>query len=120
MTHPGIPPRIIEDWNTYSIPVILSQFSAPSNRSHMFGYFDCLPELYRETSNDPESCLGLATSSIAKVYITNLSNSSPNWIEHVQTHIRALRATRSALEDPCERLKDSTLVAVWLLSAHEV
>ncbi len=120
MTHAGIPPRMVEDWNTYSIPVVLNQFSAPSDRSLTFGYFDCLRELYRETNNDPESCLGLATSSVAKAYITTLSDSSPNRIEHLQTHMRALRATCSALEDPCERLKDSTLVAVWLLSAHEV
>lgn len=119
-TYLVIAPRMIEDWNTYSIPVVLKQFSPPPDRPHLFGYLDCLPDLYQELQNGPDSCLGLATSSVAKAYITNITKSSSSRIEHVQIHTRALRAVHSALSDPCERLKDSTIVAVQLLRAHEV
>jgi len=44
----------------------------------------------------------------------------PNDKELVQIHGRALRAANLILEDRKERVKDSTLLAVWLLGIFEV
>lgn len=113
-----LPPLLVEDWHSYSVPVVLHQFSAPTNSNRFYRFLDFLPDLYRETSE--VSCLNLATDALAKAYITNMSESSPKRAEHLQTYGRALRATNIALQDPLERVKDSTIIAVWLLGVHEV
>jgi hypothetical protein len=97
---------------------VLHQFSAPLDGSRFFGYFEFLPDLYRET--DEGSCLNLATNAVAKAYITNLSHAVPDRNELVRIYGRALRSTNDALKDPQERVKDSTIIAVWLLAIHEV
>ncbi|KAK5205677.1 hypothetical protein LTR47_007593 [Exophiala xenobiotica] len=117
---PSLPPRIVADWNTYIVPVVLHYLSSRTDGPRFYGYLDFLPELYRETGDDAGSCLILATNAMAKAYVTNLSVSSVNRNGHVQTYGRALKATNSALGDPLERVKDSTIIAVWLLGVHEV
>ncbi|KAK5198599.1 hypothetical protein LTR92_001070 [Exophiala xenobiotica] len=117
---PSLPPRIVADWNTYIVPVVLHYLSSRTDGPRFYGYLDFLPELYRETGDDAGSCLILATNAVAKAYVTNLSVSSVNRNGHVQTYGRALKATNSALGDPLERVKDSTIIAVWLLGVHEV
>ncbi|KAK7895141.1 hypothetical protein LTR67_005881 [Exophiala xenobiotica] len=120
VSHPSLPPRIVADWNTYIVPVVLHYLSSHTDGPRFYGYLDFLPELYRETGDDSGSCLILATNAMAKAYVTNLSVSSVNRNGHVQTYGRALKATNSALGDPLERVKDSTIIAVWLLGVHEV
>nr|KAK5436077.1 hypothetical protein LTR18_009656 [Exophiala xenobiotica] len=117
---PSLPPRIVADWNTYIVPVVLHYLSSHTDGPRFYGYLDFLPELYRETGDDSGSCLSLATNAMAKAYVTNLSVSSVNRNGHVQTYGRALKATNSAPGDPIERVKDSTIIAVWLLGVHEV
>ena len=115
---PTLPLQIAEHWNTYCIPIVLHQFSASVDGNRTFGYFDFLPDLYRESSDS--SCLYSATNAIAEAYITNLSHAIRDKKELMQTHGRALRSMNAALEDPLERAKDSTIIAVWLLGIYEV
>jgi hypothetical protein len=115
---PSIPQSPLEDWHSYSVPVILHHFSAPTDGPRFYGFLDFLPDLYRETSE--VSCLILTTDALAKAYMMNLSDSFPKTAEYVQTYGRALRATNAALADPLERVKDSTIIAVWLLGVHVV
>jgi hypothetical protein len=115
------PPLLLkEDWRSYSVPVALRQFLAPTsgNGSRSHDFLEFLPDLYSETSDG--SCLNMATHAVAMAYISNTSGAFTKTYEHVQTYGRALRATNVALRDPLESVKDSTIIAVWLLGVHEV
>ena len=115
---PTLPPLIAEQWSTYCIPIVLHQFSASVDGNRNFGYFDFLPDLYRESGDD--SCLCLATNAIAEAYVANMSHTVRAKEGLMQTYGRALGSTNAALADPLERAKDSTIIAVWLLGIHEV
>jgi hypothetical protein len=113
-----LPQRILEQWDTYCIPVVLHQFSVPIDGYRFYGFLDFLPSLCRETSN--KSCLNLATAALAKVYITNLSHVPPNTAEHALIYGRALKATNATLRNPRESVKDDTFIAVLILGIYEV
>ncbi|KUJ12642.1 uncharacterized protein LY89DRAFT_738414 [Mollisia scopiformis] len=110
-------PQITEQWRLYSVPIILNHFSASINDSHSCGSLDFLPDVYKEIND--ESCLSATTVAFAKAYITNLSQQQPDK-EQIHTYGHALNLTNAALRDPVERVKDSTLIAVWLLGIHEI
>ena len=97
---------------------MLHQFSASVDGNQFYGYFDFLPDLYRESSDN--SCLCLATNVLAKAYITNLSHTERDRKELLQLYGRALMSANAAIEDQFERTKDSTIIAVWLLAIYEV
>jgi hypothetical protein len=118
MISPLLPQRILEQWDTYSMPVVLHQFSVPIDGYRFYGFLDFLPSLCRETRKN--SCLSLATDALAKVYITNLSQVPLNRAEHALIYGRALKATNAALQDPLESVKDDTFIAVWILGIYEV
>ena len=89
---------------------MLHQFFAP---------YTFAPELYKE-NNAEDSCLSLSSRAVAKAYFLRLACALPNDKELVQIYGRALRTINSTLEDPKERVKDSTILAVWLMAILEV
>jgi hypothetical protein len=111
--------QIAEHWNEHSIPIVLQQFFAPSRSNHFAGYSNLFTELYKQ-NNAENSSLELATAAVAKAHFSHLANRMPTEKELVEAYGRALSAIKSTLEDPKERVRDSTILAVWLMGLFEV
>jgi len=84
-------------------------------QSPAFGYFQ---QVLYESGRD--SCVYAAMRSVSAV---NLANRSP--IVDMRSlvdfeHAKALCGVATSLADPKERMRDATLVAVWLLGIREV
>ncbi|CZR59963.1 uncharacterized protein PAC_09858 [Phialocephala subalpina] len=116
-TPPTLAPQPVEHWHMYCVPIVLNQFSTLMNGVPYYGLHEFLPELYSEVNDN--SCLSFATKTFVKAYLTNLSRSPPDK-ELIHTYGRALWLTNAAVQDPVESVKDSTVIAVWLLGIHEV
>jgi len=95
--------QIAEHWNEHSIPIVFQQFFALPKSDHVTGYSKFVPELYKNSTEN--SCLRLATMTVAKAYFSHLAYGLPNDKELLQVYGRALRATNLTLEDPKEREK---------------
>ncbi|KAE9377552.1 hypothetical protein N431DRAFT_527487 [Stipitochalara longipes BDJ] len=111
--------KLVEHWNEHSIPVVFQQFFKISERNPSAEWVNFVSAVYKE-NNAENSCLRLATTAAAKAYFSHLACGSPNDKELAQIYGRALRAINFNLEDPKERVKDSTILAMWLLGILEL
>ena len=113
-----IPSPITEQWNTHYMPIFLHQFSTPGNGDRCYGFLDFLPALYHETNE--ASCLFSATNAVAMAYMTNIYRKGAWSRTHQVIYGQALTATKEAVEDPLLRVRDDTIIAIWLLGIYEV
>jgi len=114
-----LPVQIAENWNEHSIPVVFQQFFVSSGSGPSVRCLNFVPEMYKENHAE-DSCLRLATTAVASAYFSHLAHGLPNNKELAHIYGRALRAINFSLQDPKERVKDSTIIAVWLLGIIEV
>lgn len=82
------------------------------------GFLDYLPTLYRQSRKD--SCLRVAVSAVA--YASVLAFQDCQWMQEVvaRRYAQATGLVEEALKDEIEAGKDSTLMAILLLSMFEV
>jgi hypothetical protein len=108
------------NFNSRSVSLLLNLYSVTVDRVRFYGLFDFLPELYRE--ENAYSCLRLATTAVARAYESNLRNGfdAPSNRRTLNAYSKALQSTSTAISNDVECNKDSTLMAIWLLSIHEV
>jgi len=114
----AIPEKVLSVSETdQSICLFFANYIADPQGEEDPGYLDYLPSMYLEATKG--SCL---VQSVHAVALTHLYNNGSH-AEVKQSARRyygdALKTINEALQDPMERLTDSTLLSIWLISNYE-
>ena len=82
------------------------------------GYLDYLPSMYLEATQG--SCLVQTVHAVALIYMYNKGSHIEVKRSARRYYGSALKTINEALQNPIERLSDSTLLSIWLIQNYEV
>lgn len=96
----------------------LAQVDRSARVHHNQYEYDFLLNILRET--DANSCVHAAMRSVAVTNLANRASTTSMTKMVLSEQMHALSKVNTALKSPASRVRDETLVAVWLLSIREV
>ena len=114
-----IPPSVpnSESFDDEAICLFLADYVQAPQEGWPKGHLEFLPSILHQTQ--PDSCLSHAVHAVAYRYLYNIRTQSPIQSRAQYYYSQSLKSIHKALEDPMERLNDSTLLAVWLVGLYE-
>ena len=111
-------PAFTVDVAEHAVCYSIFQFDTNARRQHQIDTFAFLPELIE--SAGPKSAVYQAMRACGTVNLANRAGPVRLSQETTSEYARAITSVNAALQHPHERLKDETLIAVWLLGIREV
>ncbi len=111
---PSLPVDVPEQALCYS----LVQFDTNSRVQYRIETFAFLPDLI--TRAGPQSAVHQAMRACGTINLANRVGPVDLHHETASEYARAIVSVNTALQDPVERCRDETLIAVWLLGMREV
>ena len=82
------------------------------------GHLELLPLLLKDAPSG--SCLSRSVHAVAHQYLFNLKGQRLSQLRAQGDYTQSLKSIHKALENPRERLSDTTLLSVWLVGLYEV
>lgn len=112
---------LADDWDLHLLSLFTSKVCSRVNPQTSIGFLSFLPSMITKaiTSNE-NSGLILTCRAISYAFIANQYGTPESKSRRSLAYGQALKTTNAALNDHVLRVKDETLVSVWLLSLYEV
>lgn len=114
-TNNSLPVELPQTWSQHVIPLILDKFSIGLKTSSIFATVNGMVSMAEQGS--PVYAVSNAIACAYRASVTGSANARSNM---VHAYGNALRTVKTALDDPVEYKKDSTLLAVWMFVVYEV
>ena len=115
----AIPKKVLSiSYMDQSLCLFFATYIADPQNEDDSGYLNYLPSMYLEATQG--SCLVQMVHAVALIYMYN-KGSHIEVKGSAQRHYgNALKTINEALQNPIERLSDSTLLSIWLIQNYEV
>lgn len=118
---PSLPKGLADDWDLHLISLFASKVCSRVNPQTSIGFLGFLPSMIiKEIASNENSGLILTCQAISYAFIANQSGTPESKSRRSLAYGQALQTTNAALNDHVLRVKDETLLSVWLLSLYEV
>jgi hypothetical protein len=118
---PSLSKGLADDWDLHLISLFTSKVCSRVNPQTSIGFLSFLPSMIiNEAASNEDSGLILTCRAISYAFIANQSGTPESKSRRSLAYGQALKTTNAALNDDVLRVKDETLVSVWLLSLYEV
>jgi hypothetical protein len=104
-----------QKWSHHVIPLVLHMFSVASTDSSMFA---TIPRIISNTQEG--SSVYAVCNAIACAYLASANGTAAAVANRTRAYVTALNTVNTALDDPAQHKKDSTLLAVWMFVVYEV
>jgi hypothetical protein len=110
-----------DDTNSRLMALFMSRVCARVNNQTAVGFLAFLPSMVtKAASSNEESGLVFTCHAISYAFIANAYRTPEARSRRSLAYGKALQITNAALDDTIARVKDETLVSIWLLSMYEV
>lgn len=112
---------LADDTNSRLMSLFMSRVCARVNNHAAVGFLSFLPSMVtKAASSNEESGLVFTCHAISYAFIANDYRTPEARSRRSLAYGKALQVTNAALDDTIARVKDETLVSIWLLSMYEV
>lgn len=112
----------LDSTRTDFLPLVAARITTGPNNDHpvnqLNDVFDSIPRIIRQA--DATSPIHQVCKAIGLTYVRSKTRAVTWTHDRVHMYQSALAAVNSALQDPQQRLLDSTLLAVWMFNVYEV
>lgn len=115
------PVALADDSDSRLLSLFMSRICSRVNQQAAVGFLSFLPPMVTKAANSTEES-GLVSTcrAIAYAFIANDYGTPESRSRRSLAYGKALQITNAALDDTIARVKDETLVSIWLLSMYEV
>jgi len=119
--NPSPPYGLVDDWDRRLLPFFMNKVCSHVDGQKSIAFISFLPTMVTKAANSNEN-LGLiqACRAISYAFIVNEYGTPELRSRRSLAYGEALKTTNAALNDKDLRVRDETLVSIWLLSVYEV
>ena len=115
----AVPRKVLSISNMdQSLCLFFATYIADPQNEEDSGYLNYLPSMYLEATQG--SCLVQTVHAVALIYMYNKGSHIEVKSSARRHYGNALKTINEALQNPIERLSDSTLLSIWLIQNYEV